>query len=242
MEGGTRLFISGTVRASRGSREIVAQEVAIVRRSNRLLHPEVRKLDRDLLAHYNTDRLLASRYLYLRSRLLVALNLYRSKFIFSIHQWFRNDRFVDFSAPLITPSSLYETKSAIHISNPKANKPLFLSQWAGFYLEAAAHARERVYNFGPSFRNESRTNRHLMKYWHVKAELCSGQMDDIIDLLEILLRDLSEAMLASTKELLGTTPPCIQIPFPRASTDRVTKVEDRYRVALLLPAGQFCTM
>ena len=214
------MIISGTVRASWRTCEIVAQEVAIVSRSNRLLHPEIRKLDRDLLAPHNTDRLLASRHLYLRNPLLVALNLYRSKFMFSIHQWFRDHRFVDFSAPLITPSLLYESKSAIHISNLKANKALYLSQCAGFYLEAAAHAHERVYNLGPSFRNESRTNRHLMEYWHIKAELCSGQMDDIIDLVEVFLRDLSEAMLASTKELaelLGTTPPYIQIPFPRVS-------------------------
>ena len=172
------------------------------------------------MAPHNTDRLLASRHLYLRNPLLVALNLYRSKFMFSIHQWFRDHRFVDFSAPLITPSLLYESKSAIHISNLKANKALYLSQCAGFYLEAAAHAHERVYNLGPSFRNESRTNRHLMEYWHIKAELCSGQMDDIIDLVEVFLRDLSEAMLASTKELaelLGITPPYIQIPFPRVS-------------------------
>lgn len=174
------IIISGTVRASRGSREIVAQEVAIVSRSNRLLHPEIRKLDRNLLAQHNTDRLLASRHLYLRNPVLVALDLYRSKFMFSIHQWFRDHRFIDFSAPLITPSLLYESKSAIHISNLKANKPLYLSQFAGFYLEAAAHAHERVYNLGPSFRNESRTNRHLMEYWHIKAELCSGQMDDIM--------------------------------------------------------------
>ena len=143
--------------------------MAIVSRSSRLLHPEIRKLDKDLLAHHNTDKLLASRHLYLRNPLLVALNLYRSKFMFSIHQWFRDHRFVDFSAPLITPSLLYEPKSAIHISKLKANKPLYLSQCAGFYLEAAAHAHERVYNLGPSFRNESRTNRHLMDYWHIKA-------------------------------------------------------------------------
>ncbi|KAL8969364.1 MAG: hypothetical protein Q9197_004384 [Variospora fuerteventurae] len=104
------MIISGTVQACRGSREIVAQEVAIVSRSNRLLHPEIRKLDRELLANYNTDSLLASRHLYLRNPLLVALNSYRSKFMFCIHQWFRDHQFVDFSAPLITPSLLYESR------------------------------------------------------------------------------------------------------------------------------------
>lgn len=129
------------------------------------------------MANHSTDKLLASRHLYLRNPLIMALNLYRSKFMFATHEWFRNHQFVDISAPLITPSLLYEPKSAIHISNLKTNKPLYLSQCPGFYLEAAAHAHERVYNLGPSFRNESRTNRHLMEYWRIKAEPCSGQME-----------------------------------------------------------------
>jgi aspartyl/asparaginyl-tRNA synthetase len=85
-------------------------------------------------------------------------------------------------------------------------------------LEAAAHAHERVYNLGPSFRNESRTNCHLREYWHIKAEVCSGQISDIIDLVEIFLRDISATLSPFTLELtkiMGTKSPKIQIPFKR---------------------------
>ena len=212
------MMVSGVLAFNRKNLEIIAQEVTIVSKSTRLLYPEIRKLDTDILAHHNTDKVLASKHLYLRNPLFVALNLYRSRFMSTIHQWFADHQFVDITAPLITPSILYEPNSAIHISNLKTNKALYLSQCAGFYLEAAAHAHERVYNLGPSFRNESRTNRHLMEYWHVKAELCSGQMNDIIDLVEIFLRDVSEAMLTHTDELagmIGANRARIQIPFRR---------------------------
>ena len=110
-----------------------------------------------------------------------------------VREWFNRHEFIDFSAPLITPSLLYNASAAITLSNLKQSRPLYLSQCAGFYLEAAAHAHERVNNLGPSFRNESRTNRHLMEYWHIKGELISGTMDDIIDLVEIFLRDIHRA-------------------------------------------------
>ena len=119
---------------------------------------EIRKLDREVLASSSTDKALSSLHLYLRNPLIQELNLYRSTFFLAIHQWFDNHKFVDFSPPFITPPILYEPNSAIHITNMKSNKALFLSQYTKFYLEATAHIREHIYNLGPSFRNESRTN------------------------------------------------------------------------------------
>ncbi|KAK3305049.1 uncharacterized protein B0T15DRAFT_187698 [Chaetomium strumarium] len=183
-----------------------------------MLHPNIRRADRSILDPQKTDALLSNRHLYLRNPLILALNRYRSNCFSAVHEWFKNHHFVEVSAPLITHSILYEPNSAIQVSNLRTSKTLFLSQCAGFYLEAAAHAHERVYNLGPSFRNESRTNRHLMEYWHVKAELCSGNMDDIMDLVEIFLHDVFTALLKHTKDvtaLLGTQQPGIQIPFAR---------------------------
>ncbi|KAK2028998.1 class II aaRS and biotin synthetase [Colletotrichum zoysiae] len=196
-----------------------------------MLHPDIRHAGPRILASQNTDVVLSHRHLYLRNPLIMALSLYRSQCLSAVHEWFKEHRFVEISAPLITPSILYEPSSAIHISNLKTTKPLFLSQCAGFYLEAAAHAHERVYNLGPSFRNESRTNRHLMEYWHIKAELCSGEIRDIMDLVEIFLRGIFKAMLEHTKKvtaMLGTEPADIPVPFARIT----------YREALKLLRGK----
>lgn len=121
------------------------------------------------------DHVLSHRHIHLRNPIISALNVYRSEASTAVHTWFRTHGFIDVSTPLITPSLIYEAKSAIHIANLRSSRPLYLSQCTGFYLESAAHAHERVHNLGPSFRNESRTNRHLVEYWHIKAELCSGE-------------------------------------------------------------------
>lgn len=57
-----------------------------------------------------------------------------------MHEWFKIHSFVEISAPSNTSSILYEPNSAIHISNLRTSKTLFLSRCAGFDLEATAHS------------------------------------------------------------------------------------------------------
>jgi asparaginyl-tRNA synthetase len=187
--------------------DIVAHDVGIISKAASMLHPDIRHAGPSILASQNTHALLSHRHLYLRNPLILALNLYRSQCFSAVHDGFKAHQFVEIRTPLITPSILFEPSSAIHIRNLKTTEPLFLSQCAGFYLKAAAHAHERVYNLGPSFRNESRTNRHLMEYWHIKTELCSGDTNNIMDLVEIFLHDIFKAVLEHIKKVaavLGT--------------------------------------
>ncbi|RDW74549.1 uncharacterized protein DSM5745_07211 [Aspergillus mulundensis] len=213
------LMVHGRLTPDReGTMEISADKIYIISKATGTIHPNIRRASPKLLEAQSMNHLLTNRHLYLRNPLIMALNVYRSQLLTAVHEWFKKHQFIDVSAPLLTRSILYEPKSAIQITGSKNDKPVFLSQCAGFYLEAAAHAHERVYNLGPSFRSESRTNRHLMEYWHIKAELCSGSMDDIIQLVEIFLHDIFHSALQSTQDvtrLLGTEYPTIQIPFMR---------------------------
>ncbi|MHA1369904.1 MAG: amino acid--tRNA ligase-related protein, partial [Promethearchaeota archaeon] len=62
---------------------------------------------------------------------------------------------------------LYDERTAFNLDFFGTN--IFLTQCVAFYLEAAVHAFEKVYNIGTSFRREkSRSRRHLAEYWHVK--------------------------------------------------------------------------
>jgi Aspartyl/asparaginyl-tRNA synthetases len=212
------LEVSGTLSKRKSQVEIIATRVQVVQRATRRMNPSVRALDTSILASKNVDKLLSMRHIYLRNPILLILNELRSHTLYVVRCWFEKHRFNDFSAPLITPSLLYDPTSAIHLANLNKNRPLYLSQCAGFYLEAGAHAHERVYNLGPSFRNESRTNRHLMEYWHIKAELCSGKMDDIIILVELFLRDISHATVhhrARVQSMLGAEEHQLHYPFKR---------------------------
>ena len=133
------------------------------------------------------DHVLSLRHIYQRNPLIASLGRFRSNVFQNIGNWFNKHDFLDFSAPLITPSLLYEPSAAVHRGYLKYSRPLYHSQCASFYFEAAAHAYERVDNLSPRFRNEKRTNQHSIEYWHIKAVLASGTMDDIIDLVGILL-------------------------------------------------------
>jgi len=87
-----------------------------------------------------------------------------------------------------------------------------VTQCVGYYLEAAAHAVGPVYNMGPSFRGErSKSRRHLMEYWHVKAELLDGDLETIMALTEDLVSTTIEACREEGERvaaLLGTRYAC----------------------------------
>jgi len=153
----------------------MADNVEIISAATASTYPAIRETRPQILSPQHVDHVLSHRHIHLRNPIISALNVYRSEASTAVHTWFRTHGFIDVSTPLITPSLIYEAKSAIHIANLRSSRPLYLSQCTGFYLESAAHAHERVHNLGPSFRNESRTNRHLVEYWHIKAELCSGE-------------------------------------------------------------------
>lgn len=215
----------------RSGTELLVTNIEIISPARRTLTPSVRNTQLEILSSRYTDAVLKSRHIYIRNPFLAALQLFRSKAFYEMRVWFEKHRFVDFSAPLRTPSILHSPSAAIHISNLKETRPLYLSQGAGFYLEAGAHAHERVYNLGPSFRNDSRTNRHLMEYWHIKAELSSGAMDDIITLVGVFLRDTGEALWQPAERVcapLGTKYPVIKIPFPRITyREAITLLQER---------------
>jgi asparaginyl-tRNA synthetase len=120
-----------------------------------------------------------------------------------IRDWFNKNSFIEIDAPILTPIPLYDDGSAMGITVHDEN--VFLTQCVGYYLEAAVHAFERVYNMGPSFRGEeSRSKRHLMEYWHIKAELAFGNREDIISLVEDITSYLTAKCYEDGEEIFKT--------------------------------------
>lgn len=173
----------------------------------------------DVLDGNLADHLMRHRHLYLRNDKLAAILRFRHLLMGAIHQWFRDKQFIEITAPVLTPVPLYEDGSAMSLD--VHDERIFLTQCVGFYLESAVHAFEKVYNMGPSFRaEESRSKRHLMEYWHIKAELAWVDLDDLISIVEDLIRyavDFSLNECDGIVSTLGTTL-CthgLATPFPR---------------------------
>ena len=91
----------------------------------------------------------------------------------------------------------------------------------GFYLEQAVHSFEKIYNMGPSFRaEESRSKRHLMEYWHIKAELAFTDFESLAKIVETLIHDITQQCIYEGSKLAETigTSVCshgLKVPFPR---------------------------
>jgi len=128
---------------------------------------------------------------------------------------------VEITAPVLTPIPLYDDKSALSLD--VHDERVYLTQCVGFYLESAVHAFERVYNIGPSFRGEeSRSKRHLMEYWHIKAELAWVNREDLICIVEDLISYTVSVVERQSDVIMDTlgTQLCLHgldTPYPRIS-------------------------
>lgn len=178
------VVISGLIAMNGDQPELQAHTVQVISAARRRLQPDIRS--GPILDPSNTDFVLRNRHLYLRHPAVGAVLRVRDEVMFAIRNWFHENRFVEITAPVLTRLPLYHDGSAIGVE--VHGEDLYMTQCVGFYLEASAHAFERVYNMGPSFRGEeSRSPRHLMEYWHIKAEWCWDNLDDSMRIVEELL-------------------------------------------------------
>lgn len=165
------------------------------------------------------DHLLRNRHLYIRNEKVVAILKFRSLLTRIIHDWFQENGFTELHAPVLTPTPLYDDRTPIGLE--VHGQHVFLTQCVGFYLEAAVHGLERIYNLGPSFRaEESRSKRHLMEYWHVKAELAFVNFEDMAGLVERFIHDVSAQAMergAQFANIIGgeICADGLKTPFPR---------------------------
>ncbi|HZL26326.1 MAG TPA: asparagine--tRNA ligase [Acidobacteriaceae bacterium] len=211
--------IAGTIAiGTQGALEINTASVEVIGGVVGHLSPSPRS-DIDIFDPDLADHLLANRHLYLRNPKLMAVLKFRSILTSSVRQWFENHSFMEFDAPILTSLPLYDDGTAMGID--VRGRHAFLTQCVGYYLEAAVHAFERVYNMGPSFRGEeSRSKRHLMEYHHIKAEIAFADFEDIISIVESLISYITTACALKTEPLLTTlgTSLCLdglKIPFER---------------------------
>ena len=109
---------------------------------------------------HGVEFLMDQRHLWLRSTRQWAIMRIRNTIIFSIHNYFQKEGFVQMDAPIFTgnacegTSTLFETEFY--------GSQAYLSQSGQLYGEAMAMAMGKIYTFGPTFRAEkSKTRRHL---------------------------------------------------------------------------------
>ena len=194
--------ITGKLIKTNKGHEIHAESISVIGDATKQLSPRPRS-DFDIFDPSLADHLLRNRHAYIRNPKIMAILRFRHILMSHMRDWFNKNHFIEINAPILTPVPLYEDGSAMGIK--VHDEDIFLTQCVGYYLEASVHAFERVYNMGPSFRGEeSRSKRHLMEYWHIKAELTFGDREDIMGLIESIISYLTEKCHEDSQEILKT--------------------------------------
>lgn len=199
-------------------KEIRVREIEIIGLSTINVSPYPRS-DINILDPKLQEQLMDKRHFYLRNEKIAATLKFRHVLTRIVHQWFNENRFIEIHAPVLTPTPLYDDRTAMAIQ--VHGQDVYLTQCVGFYLEQAVHAIEKIYNIGPSFRaEESRSKRHLMEYWHIKAEMAFVNFEDLAATVEQFIHDVTEQCIvhgASLAKVIGTEicQDGLKTPFPR---------------------------
>ncbi|MCA0932705.1 asparagine--tRNA ligase [Lutimonas saemankumensis] len=200
---GAALDIRGVLVESQGKGqtvEIQVSEIAILGGSNPEEYPIQPK-------KHSMEFLRENAHLRIRTNTFSAVMRIRSVLSFAIHQYFINNGFYYFHAPIITGSDAEGAGEMFNVSTlDKKNPPLnekgeidFKEDFFGketnltvsgqLEAESYAMALGKVYTFGPTFRAEnSNTSRHLAEFWMVEPEVAFNDLDANMDLSEDFIK------------------------------------------------------
>lgn len=219
----TSLEISGTVVKDErqvGGYELQATTLTIIGGS--VDYPIAKK-------EHGVEFLMDHRHLWLRSQRQWAIMKIRNRIIFSIHQFFQEEGYVQMDAPLFTGNAVEGTSTLFETDF--YGEPAYLSQSGQLYGEAMAMAMGKIYTFGPTFRAEkSKTRRHLSEFWMIEPEMAFHDIFQNMDVIEAFLRRVVQDVLATCKtelELIGrdtTLLENISKPFPRLTYDEAVRI------------------
>ncbi len=150
---------------------------------------------------HGPDFLFDNRDLYLRSKTPWAVLRIRDRVFFSIEQFFHEEGFIRFDAPIIQPTSCEDTTQLFTVDY--YGTPAYLSQSGQLYSEAGIMAFGKVYDFGPVFRAEkSKTRHHLSELWMMDAEMAFFDQAMNMDVQERMVKRIVKDVLEQCQEEL----------------------------------------
>jgi asparaginyl-tRNA synthetase len=158
-------------------------------------------------------------HLRIRTNTFSAVMRVRSALSFAIHQYFQQNGFYYFHAPIVTGSDAEGAGEMFRVTTLDIKKPPLDEEGDVNYkedffgketnltvsgqLEAESYAMAlgKVYTFGPTFRAEnSNTSRHLAEFWMIEPEVAFNDLDDNMDLAEDFIKKVVKYILKNCEE------------------------------------------
>ena len=201
---GSSIEVTGKVVESEGSQdfEIKADKITVLGECDETYPIQPKRHTREFL------RTIA--HLRPRTNLFNAIFRIRSVTSFAIHEYFQNNGFIYFHAPIITASDCEGAGNMFQVTTldlDKLNKkPDYKEDFFGkkssltvsgqLEAETFALAYKKVYTFGPTFRAEnSNTKTHASEFWMIEPEMAFCDLDDDMKVMEEMLKYVVKAVL-----------------------------------------------
>ncbi|MGB5272694.1 MAG: asparagine--tRNA ligase [Flavobacteriaceae bacterium] len=212
---GAALKIKGLLVESQGrgqSVELQVQDITVHGGANPETYPIQPK-------KHSMEFLREQAHLRIRTNTFSAVMRVRSALAFAIHQYFNQNGFYYFHAPIITGSDAEGAGEMFRVTTLDPVKPPLNDQGQANFkedffgketnltvsgqLEAEAYAMAlgKVYTFGPTFRAEnSNTSRHLAEFWMIEPEMAFYDLPANMDLAEDFIKSVIVYILEHCKE------------------------------------------
>jgi len=207
---GAALKITGTLVESQGRGQSVEIQVSAIH-VHGTADPETYPIQPK---KHSLEFLREKAHLRIRTNTFAAVMRVRSALSFAIHQYFRENGFYNFHAPIITGSDAEGAGEMFRVTTLDDKKPPLTEEGEVDYtqdffgketnltvsgqLEAEAYAMAlgKVYTFGPTFRAEnSNTSRHLAEFWMIEPEMAFFDLDANMDLAEDFIKKVISYIL-----------------------------------------------
>lgn len=219
------VIVSGLVQKSKAKDfpvEIRLEQIILL---SRAVHPL--PIDPTGRVESASDKRLDSRALDLRNPKIAAIFSVRSFTLHVIRKTLSSRSFIEVNTPKIIGSASEGGSNLF--SFPYFNKKAYLAQSPQLYKEQLILALDRVFEIGPYFRAEnSHTVRHLNEFISVDLEAAFVDYEDIMDIVEELIRNVISELSKNCKselELVGGNSDQIAIPSYKFNIDRLTYEE-----------------
>ena len=160
--------------------EFVIASFEVIAKSTLKISPYPNEAGFDVLDEKHSRQVITHPTFYIRNRKLSAIYYVKSVFKRQMQNYFWDRGFIEFEPPTFTRQTLYEDKGAIWLE--RDGQKLSLSRCATFHLEPALLSFERLFTITNSHADEKvKTNRHLIEYMHMKAEMAWFNLDELVE-------------------------------------------------------------
>lgn len=208
---GSSIEVEGMIVASSGNQafELQASKIKVLGSCDETYPIQPKRHTREFLRE--------QAYLRPRTNLFNAIFRVRSVAAFAIHEYFQNNGYVYFHAPIITASDCEGAGEMFEVTTLDLKKIAssgkvdytkdFYGKMTGLTVSGQLEAEtfacsfKKTYTFGPTFRAEnSNTKVHASEFWMIEPEIAFCDLNGDMDVMEEMLKYIVSYVLEHAKE------------------------------------------